>query len=420
MIIRTVTLGCKVNQCESADIVSALQRLNHNASEGLEPADVYILNTCSVTAEADKKSRQYISKMQKLNPQCSIIVVGCSSQNSTEKFNRPNVIAVGGTHGKTDFVLSAINQNFTDNGESTISDRVLYCENDVRISQNSTKTRDFIKIQDGCDRFCNYCIIPYLRGRCKSEPVQKIIESIKRSKSKEIVLTGIDMSSYGKDTGSSLTELLRTLSRFKDVRKRLGSLECEVVSEELLTVMIDGNYCPHFHLSLQSGNDEVLKSMNRRYTTALYMEKVELIRKFFPLAAITTDVIVGYPTESDEYFDSSVQFMENCRFADIHVFPYSNRAGTLASKKYRTLDPEIVSQRVERLLTVKRRAKSDFAENNIGTVAEVYTEEPSGNYNVGYSTNYLKVYSHSPCGMISQLILTEPYLDGIIGIAPEQ
>lgn len=420
MIIRTVTLGCKVNQCESADIVAALKKLNHNASEGLAPADFYILNTCSVTAEADRKSRQYISKMQKLNPQCNIIVVGCSSQNNAEKFNKPNVIAISGTRNKTEFVLNTISHFCQNNSESTISDRVFYDINSQNIGKNRVKTRTFIKIQDGCDRFCNYCIIPYLRGRCKSKPISDVVDECRNSRSKEIVLTGIDMSSYGKDIGSSLAELLLKLSEFKNVRKRISSLECEVIDDKLLSAMVDGNYCPHFHLSLQSGNDEVLRTMNRRYTTSFYLDKIRLIREYFPLAAITTDIIVGYPTETDALFDDSVEFIKRCEFADMHVFPYSSRAGTLASKKYRMLPSEIVSKRVEMLSAVKRKAKAAFIDKNIGTVAEVYTEEPSGDYNVGYTKNYLKVYSLSRCGEINDLLLLEPYLDGVIGIDPNK
>ncbi|MDE7463611.1 MAG: MiaB/RimO family radical SAM methylthiotransferase, partial [Clostridiales bacterium] len=291
-----------------------------------------------------------------------------------------------------------------------------YSKNSGNLTKNGQKTRAFIKIQDGCDRFCNYCIIPYLRGRCKSEPIENIIEECRNCKSKEIVLTGIDISEYGKDIGSSLKDLLQSLSEFTGLRKRLGSLECEVIDRDLLQIMKDGNYCPHFHLSLQSGSDEVLRTMNRRYTTQFYIDRVSLIREFFPLAAITTDVIAGYPTETDEYFSSSLDFIKSCEFADIHVFPYSSRTGTLASKKYRMLDPNTVSERVRRLSEIKQSAKSAFAVKNIGTVSEVYTEEPSGKYNVGYTPNYLKVYSSSPCGQIKSMLLTKPYLDGVIGV----
>lgn len=426
MNIRVITLGCKVNQCESASIVATLKLNNYSASEGLEPADVYILNTCSVTAEADKKSRQYIAKMRKLNPECKIIVVGCSSQNAPQKFAMNNVIAVGGTSNKADFVLKTINSIYKSNNYSILLDRVLYdnsienvgkCDKyDYMEYPTSNKTRAFIKIQDGCNRFCTYCIIPYLRGRNRSRSIEDIVNECSGIESKEIVITGVDISAYGKDIDVDLTALLKALSGIK-ARKRLGSLECEAVNELLLDVMAQGGYCPHFHLSLQSGDNTVLKSMNRRYDTAYYYDKVKLIRQFFPLAGITTDVIVGFPTETEELFNKSCEFIEKCEFSDIHVFPYSQRAGTLAAKKYKTLAPDVVKSRVDRLLVTKHKLHKDFLIKNLGATAPVYVEDAEGEYNVGYTPNYIKVYSHASCGDIVDLKLTEMHGDsGIIGI----
>ena len=197
------------------------------------------------------------------------------------------------------------------------------------------RTRAFVKIQDGCNRFCSYCIIPYLRGRSRSRGIDDILKECKLNESKELVITGIDISAYGKDNGSSLAELLNALSGIP-ARKRLGSLECEAVTDEVLCAMREGGYCPHFHLSLQSGSDIVLKSMNRRYDCEYYYSKVKLIRRYFPNAGITTDVIVGFPTETEDLFEESCRFIEKCAFSDIHVFPYSSRTGTLAHKKYRS------------------------------------------------------------------------------------
>lgn len=415
MRIRIITLGCKVNQCESASIVATLKLNNFSASEGLEPADVYILNTCSVTAEADKKSRQYIAKMRKLNPQCKIIVVGCSSQNSPNKFEKTNVIAIGGTVNKADFVLKTIQNLYKDNNYNTLSNIILldnslksvekfseYCYEQYPISD---KTRAFIKIQDGCNRFCSYCIIPYLRGRSRSRSIQDIVNECNMIQSKEIVITGVDISEYGKDIGTNLTSLLTELSNIK-ARKRLGSLECEAVDEPLMAVMSKGDYCPHFHLSLQSGDNTVLKSMNRRYDIDLFYSKVEQIRRYFPLAGITTDVIVGFPTETDEYFENSCNFITKCEFSDIHVFPYSKREGTLAAKKYNELNPDIVKQRVNKLLEIKNELRRQFMTKNLDSVSQVYIEDTEGQYNVGYTPNYIKVYSHEPCGKIADLKLT--------------
>lgn len=426
MNIRVITLGCKVNQCESASIVATLKLNNYSASEGLEPADVYILNTCSVTAEADKKSRQYIAKMRKLNPKCYIIVVGCSSQNSPQRFELNNVIAVGGTTNKAEFVLNTLKKLYNINDYSILSNRVFY-DNSINEVGNSdkydyveyptsNKTRAFIKIQDGCNRFCTYCIIPYLRGRSRSRSVEDIINECSLINSKEIVITGVDISVYGKDIGTDLSALLNVLSGIK-ARKRLGSLECEAVNEPLLDVMAQGGYCPHFHLSLQSGDNTVLKSMNRRYDTEYFYDKVELIRKYFPLAGITTDVIVGFPTETDEFFENTCKFVRDCAFSDIHVFPYSRRIGTLAAKKYGELKPEIVKPRVNKLLEIKNELRMRFMTENIGETASVYIEDTEGDYNVGYTPNYIKVYSHAPCGDIVDLKLFELYGDsGIIGI----
>ena len=421
LTIKVFTLGCKVNQCESASLVAALKAASYNASEGLEPADVYILNTCSVTAEADKKSRQCIARMRRLNSDCKIIVIGCSSQNSPDKFDKPNVYAVGGTSNKTDFVLKTI-ENICNN---TISDRILYdnrIENIDKLREycyepypETNKTRAFVKIQDGCNRFCTYCIIPYLRGRSRSRKIDDIVKECKQIKSKEIVLTGIDMSSYGKDIGEDFTGLLNALGDIS-ARKRLGSVECEVIDERVLDAMVKGNYCPHFHLSLQSGSEAVLRSMNRHYDCEYFYGKIRLIREYFPLAGITTDVIVGFPTESDENFAESCDFIEKCFFSDIHVFPYSSREGTIAAKKYSPLDAEIVKKRVSALRDIKSKLHSSFIENNIGLTAPVYIEDFENGFNVGYTPNYIKVYSDSECGSIVDLKLKARFKDGVLGV----
>lgn len=423
MIVKVVTLGCKVNQCESGSIVSTLKKFNYNASEGLEPADVYILNTCSVTAEADRKSRQYISKMTTLNPDCRIIVIGCSAQNKPESFSKPNVCAIGGTHNKPEFALKAVERLVNNNHYNTLSDitlqqnagNVTVFEKCIREEYPvSDKTRAFVKIQDGCNRFCSYCIIPYLRGRNKSRRIIDILNECEQITSKEVVLTGIDMSSYGKDIDESFVSLIRELSRF-DFRKRLGSLECEIVDDDLLCAMRDGNYCPHFHLSLQSGDNEVLRSMNRHYDSGYFYEKVELIRKYFPSAGITTDVIVGFPTETDDRFERSCKFIESCNFSDIHVFPYSGRAGTVAEKKYKPLSRSVIKPRVDRLLDIKRNLHDRFLNDNIGSVQSVYVEDSESGHNVGYTPNYIKVYSSAPCGQITELQLVRKLCDGLYG-----
>ena len=423
LIISVITLGCKVNACESGSIISRLNGMNHQASEGLFPADVYIINTCSVTAEADRKSRQYISKCVSLNPDCKIIIVGCSSQNNPEKFYKSNVIAVGGTHNKENFVSSVI-ENIGNCRYNTLSDIILFTKNDEILCKNpvycgdsipvSDKTRTFVKIQDGCNRFCSYCIIPYVRGRSRSRAIEDIVRECLLSESNEIVLTGIDISVYGVDIGCNLTDLMFALKPVK-ARKRLGSLECEIIDEHLLNAAAEADFCPHFHLSLQSGSDEVLKTMNRHYDTEYFYSKVELIRKYFPNAGITTDIIVGFPTETDELFNNSLKFIEKCSFSDIHVFPYSSRTGTLASKKYSVLPKKIVSDRVKAMLEVKKSTHGRFIAQNLGAVMPVYVEDGENGYNVGYTPNYIRVFCGAPCGKISDIKLLSAYNDGALG-----
>lgn len=424
MIIKVVTLGCKVNQCESASIVATLTKHGYEASEGLEPADVYVLNTCSVTAEADKKSRQYLTKMRKLNPNCAIIVIGCSAQNAYSKFMQKNIIAIGGTTDKSRFILSIIDNHTKNLCDSIICDTILYdknCENiagDVGYCYENypifDKTRAFVKIQDGCNRFCTYCIIPYLRGRSRSRAIYDIVNECRGITSKEIVLTGIDISSYGVDLSIGLVDLISALVGI-DARKRLGSLECEAVDERLLDAMATDNFCPHFHLSLQNGSNNVLKSMNRRYNTEYFYGKIKLIREYFPNAGITTDIIAGFPTETDNDFDTSCRFIEQCGFSDIHVFPYSARKGTLAARKYQSLPPNMVNARTDKLLEMKHTLHNRFISKNIGTIAPVYVEASCGEYNVGLTPNYIKVYSKAQCGEIVDLKLTKTFGDGLLG-----
>lgn len=425
LIIRVVTLGCKVNQCESASIVAALKAQGYDASEGLEPADVYILNTCSVTAEADRKSRQYVSKFTKLNQNCKTIIIGCSSQNSADRFKSlDNVYAISGASNKVRFVTETINKLRKDNRYNTLSDIILdgcLCENLTanheycyEIYPISDKTRAFIKIQDGCNRFCTYCIIPYLRGRSRSRSIEDILKECAVITSKEIVLNGIDISYYGRDIGVTPVDLIYAM-RDVNARKRLGSLECEIIDDDFLKAMTESDFCPHFHLSLQSGCTEVLKTMNRHYDVEYFYGKIELIRKYFPNAGITTDVIVGFPTETDAYFDKSLKFIESCAFSDIHVFPYSSRAGTVASKKYKVLPSNVVKERKTALIGLKKELHKRFLVRNLDTVSAVYTENFEFGYNVGYTPNYIKVYSDAPCGEITDLKLTRLLRDGIMG-----
>ncbi|MBQ9714960.1 MAG: tRNA (N(6)-L-threonylcarbamoyladenosine(37)-C(2))-methylthiotransferase MtaB [Clostridia bacterium] len=387
MDICVYTLGCKVNQYESGVVVAKLKKAGHNAFEGLKNADIYIINTCAVTSEAEKKSRQSVAKMIKLNPDCKIFVIGCASQNNAEQFKKHgNVKFIKGVASKTD-IVDLIEKEGTD-----VEDLPLVYQN-TEFAQ-ITKTRQTIKIQEGCNNFCSYCLVPYLRGRSRSRDVQDILaEAIScKDKVNEIVLTGIDISSYGKNSGTNLGQLIKLLDEQVDVRLRIGSLEVNVITDEFLQILSTcKNFCPHFHLSLQSGCDRVLKKMNRHYTTEQYLQKVELIRRYFPDAGITTDIIVGFPEESDEMFAETCDFAKKVSFSDIHVFPFSVRKGTVA-EKMKQVNDGVKKQRAETLSQVKLQLKQAFLSKYIGKNLQILTEDVDGEYIAGYTANYIKVY----------------------------
>jgi len=422
MRVSVFSLGCKVNQYESDGIITELNNRGYSAFSSLEPADVYVINTCSVTAEADRKSRQSISRVQKLNPNAKIIVIGCSSQNNPTAYEeKDNIVKISGNSGKMKAVLqvmSDITSNFDDKNdcknEAKNQDLPLVYE-DVYFP-TPTKTRGFIKIQDGCNNFCSYCIVPYLRGRSRSRNIESIKkEATDVSKScKEIVLTGIDISAYGKDTGSSLKQLLHSLNNIPS-RIRLGSLECSVIDEELLKIMKDGNFCPHFHLSFQSGSNAVLKNMNRHYTVEEFLAKTELIKKYFPLAGITTDIICGFPQESEANHLESLRNIERIGFSQIHVFPYSEREGTVAAKRPQ-LQKSIRKARANETAELGKKLHENFLNKNLGLIKEVLTEDKEGNFVVGYTDNYIKIYSDSSQGEMLSLKLKEIYKEGVLGV----
>ena len=407
MKISVVTLGCKVNQCESDGIVKLLVDLGHEVSQSIQYADMYIINTCAVTSEAEKKSRQMITRVRKCNPSAKIYVCGCASQNNAEQFVDRGVEFVSGNALKTrltrDFGLSGVD----------VAELPLSYEDDFPLS--SVRTRDYVKIQDGCDNFCTYCIVPYLRGRSRSRDISSILEDISSSNALEIVLTGIDISSYSTE-GGGLEVLARAL-RGCTKRLRLGSLEVRVISESLLQALseIEG-FCPHFHLSLQSGSDSVLKRMNRHYTSSEYLDKVRMIRRYFPNSAITTDVIVAFPLETDSEAEETIRLIEQVGFSDIHIFVYSPRPGTVAYDMP-TVDARVAEERRSRLASIKSKLINDFCRANF-TPLEVLIEEQKDGYFVGYSTNYVRVYTTSPVelGKVYRLTPTQLIFDGVLAV----
>lgn len=379
-------LGCKVNKYECDSLLKSLRERGYEASEELVCADLYILNTCAVTNEAERKSRQCVTRCLKLNPNAKIIVCGCASQNNALQFaDKPNVSYVKGVADK-----QAIIDELDCEGIEVKELPSVY-EDDF--SPEVVRTRAYVKIQDGCNNFCSYCLIPYLRGRNRSRSAQSIVAECKElaKKCKEITLTGIDMSSYGKETGSSLAELINDLKDI-DCRIRLGSLEVNVIDDKLLTALKGlKKFCPQFHLSLQSGEDGVLKKMNRHYTTAQYAQKVKLIREYFADCAITTDLICGFPTESDEAFEKTLEFIKSIGFYQVHCFGYSSRKGTVAAK-YRQLAPEVLKDRCSRAAKVAEDEKRKYLEQYVGKTLELLTEDEENGYMCGYTRQYIKVY----------------------------
>ena len=377
------TLGCKVNSCESASITKGLTNLGYEVSDELGYADLYVLNTCAVTKEAEKKSRQLVARALKFNENAKIIVCGCASEKSPNDFiNKKGVTLVTGTKNK-----SSLPSRLNESGVKIEKSDDYFEES---LPPKRLKTRAFIKVQDGCNNFCSYCIIPYLRGRSRSRSVESIIKEIEFLAPVEAVLTAINLSAYNYE-GVKLTGLLNSLSALK-TRIRLGSLEEVVIDFDFLTATKNlYDFAPHFHLSLQSGSNAVLKKMNRHYTAEEFYNSVTLIREFYPHASITTDIIVGFPSESDENFLETLEFCKKVKFSDIHCFPYSPREGT-NSYKLKDLPADVKKARLDKLLSLKTTLNREFISQNLGEVREVVFEEFDGVYTVGYTENYIKAY----------------------------
>jgi len=418
--ISIITLGCKVNQYDTDAMLKVFKDIGVEVSEGFEQADVYIINTCAVTQEAEKKSRQCISKIVKINPDAFIFVCGCASQNNFTQFAKDNVQHIIGTDNKVALAKRMANDIIMQDFSITklIEPESFNISNIYEYNTGvcNLKTRHFIKVQDGCNNFCSYCLIPYVRGRSRSRVLNDIIREVNEVQNdvKELVVTGINLSAYGKDLGYSLVNLINALANYS-LRIRLGSLEVNVITKEFLdATKYIKNFCPHFHLSLQSGSDKVLKEMNRHYTTAQYYSAVKLIREYYPNAAITTDIIVGYPTETDEDFNKSIEFAKKVAFSDIHVFPYSSRKGTIAGK-LKVLSPEIVDSRAKQMAEVKEESIHNYLSKNLGIPCRVLFETQENGVWVGHTPNYIKCYStdgeHNSIRTITPTIY---YKDGLM------
>ncbi len=406
------TLGCKVNECESDSLIYGLSRMGYEVSDKLEKADVYIVNTCAVTAEAEKKSRQTVSRINKLNSEAPIIFTGCASQKNPQAFiDKPNVRLVTGTYAKNDILL-ALNGADVNVCGIHISEHGKHFEE--LLPSKSLRTRTYIKVQDGCDNFCSYCIVPYLRGRSRSRDPEKVIGEIERLAPREAVINGINLSAYDYG-GRGLSGLIEMLGSV-DCRIRLGSLEVGVIDDKFLSALGRlKDFAEHFHLSLQSGSDSVLKDMNRRYTAEEYLEKVRLIRSYFPDAGITTDIIAGFPTESDKDFENTLAVIDQAAFSDIHPFTFSMRSGTSAYSM-KDLPHDIKKKRLVKLLEKKTQCKAAFIAAQCGKIQRFLCEEFTDGFFEGYSGNYIRLYAKDriSVGEMRRAEIVSPFKDGAL------
>ena len=398
------TLGCKVNQYESEALGLMLNNADVDVEFGLSFADAYILNTCAVTNEAEHKSREVVAKINKINPNAKIYVCGCSSQLHPESFlSRANVTFVSGTESKENIVAMLLKDGSGSN-IFPINDKE-YNEN---YNINGERIRSYLKIQDGCNNFCSYCIIPYTRGRERSREPQSVFDEYQRltQNSKEIVLVGINLSHYGSDRkdGLKLLDIINGFNNYKTARIRISSLESDALTEEFMQVLKKSKgFCPSFHIPLQSGSDSVLKKMNRHYNFKEYSDAISLIRKYFPNASIATDVIVGFPSESEEDFQEALENIKSIGFSSMHIFPFSKRGGTVADKMPQ-IDGRIVKMRISRLKAVADESREKYLNSQIGLIDEVLIEEIVNGEYVGFGKNYVKCYVNSDRDIINEIV----------------
>ena len=410
-------LGCKVNAYETEAMQHLLEEAGYEIVPFTQKADVYVINTCSVTNMADRKSRQMLHKAKKNNPDSIVVAAGCYVQTSEkEVLNDLSVDIVIGNDRKHDLVrlleeysLDSVNDTVDDINDGKHDFEELF------IDQTKEHTRAFIKVQDGCNQFCSYCIIPYARGRVRSRRFENVIAEVERLAAngfKEVVLTGIHLSSYGVDfeEAAGLLELIQAVNAVKGIERiRLGSLEPKIVTEHFASELSKlDKICPHFHLSLQSGCDATLKRMNRKYTTKEYERGCELLRKYFVHPAITTDVIVGFPGETEEEFEQTKAYLEHIHFYEMHIFKYSKRKGTRAAVMPDQIDEQIKAARSEKLIALGHDMSKEFRKFYIGKNEEVLFEEKAvigdKEYFVGYTKEYVKVAKETAENLENQIV----------------
>ena len=418
-------LGCKVNAYETEAMQELLENAGYEIVPFQEKADVYIINTCTVTNMADRKSRQMLHRARKLNPDAIVAACGCYVQEKPDEAAACVDIVIGNNRKKEIVsILEAYEKSRE--GESLKDSREPVKEladighareyEELSLSRTAEHTRAYIKVQDGCNQFCSYCIIPYARGRVRSRKKDQVLEEVNRlaaSGYQEVVLTGIHLSSYGIDTGEDLLSLILAVHEVEGIRRiRLGSLEPRIITEEFVrTISGLPKMCPHFHLSLQSGCTETLRRMNRRYTAEEYYEKCVLLRKYFRDPALTTDVIVGFPGETEEEFEASRAFVDRVDFYETHIFKYSRREGTKAAAMPDQVPEPLKTERSALMLELSRRKQEDYEKKLLGATKEVLIEEEvlrDGKiWQVGHTREYVKVGIQTEENLVNRLIEIE-------------
>ena len=445
MKICLFSLGCKVNQYECDCVGEELKTLGYETTNSIEKADAYILNTCAVTNEGERKSRSTIAKFKKLNNNAPIFVMGCASEHNRNQFlEKENVVSVIGNFGKNNISQivdtylknhltkckiienkttsnckekDKVKQNFLGDFNNICFEQNKNYENFTSVSPN--QTRGFIKVQDGCNNFCSYCLIPYVRGRSRSRLLKDIVlEATKMATVvKEIVLVGINLSDYRIENKLALGSLLTALKNIP-ARIRLGSLEVNIITDEFLCVLKQmPNFCPHFHLSMQSGANNTLKNMNRHYSKEEYLQKVKLIKKYFENAVITTDVIVGFPTETDNDFIETCNTIKEAGFYNMHIFPYSKRNGTKASN-LPLINKDIVDKRIKVFQKINNQLRLENLNSLKNTSQNLLVEEKVGDYFIGHTESFIKCYIHKTSEVkendLIKVVIKEPFLDGAL------
>ncbi|MGP1403096.1 MAG: tRNA (N(6)-L-threonylcarbamoyladenosine(37)-C(2))-methylthiotransferase MtaB [Catonella sp.] len=404
-----LSLGCKVNAYETESMKEMFKNANYEIRQFNEAADIYIVNTCTVTNIADRKSRQMLHRAKKLNPEAIVVAVGCYVQAPQSKLEEDDLVDIlVGTRGKSsvlslveEYIRSEKTRDFKHSVIKSGEENKDWSYDNTEVNDAGGKNRANIKIQDGCDQFCTYCIIPFVRGRIRSRDMESIVEEterLARAGFKEMVLTGIHIGSYGRDIDgeSKMLELLTKLNNVEgDFRIRLGSVEPRLITEEFLEGLVKlKKVCPHFHLSLQSGSTTVLKRMNRHYSAEEYLNSVKLLKKYYDRPGITTDIIVGFPGETDEEFEETVAFVKEVGFLKVHVFPYSKRDGTYAARMNEQIAPEIKKKREDILIKVCEEVSEKYLESFNGDTEQVLLEEEikgREDYIMAHTARYIEV-----------------------------